>query len=84
MGPEYLGKSLCCVCGPTTFRDGSSIPGMTGEWHNSFKREYLPIGEWTTDEQGFFFHTETKDTNYEVHVLNKPLITKDEDTSGAF
>lgn len=48
---EYLGKALCCVCGPTKYPNGEPIEDM-GKWHGRFERKFYPIGSLYTDHQG--------------------------------
>jgi len=52
------GEALCCMCAPFTYKDGSPTK-YTGQWHNRFKRHYLPKGTCFTNENGNLEHTET-------------------------
>ncbi len=66
---QYLGKELCCVCGPTHYPSGEPIEDM-GEWHNRFKRVFLPKGEWKTNSVGNLEHIATGETNYMKHQID--------------
>lgn len=58
--PEDLGKKLCSVCAPTTFPDGT--PTGKGKWHNRFKREFLPKGQYEfCYDVGALVHIETRE-----------------------
>ena len=48
--PERKGLLLCSACGPTNYRDGE--PTKFGKWHGEFDQEFLPLGEYQTDNQG--------------------------------
>lgn len=52
--PELKGKKICSACGPKFFNDGT--PTKFGKWHGVFSRDYLPLGEYLTDERGNLRH----------------------------
>ena len=56
--PERKGKKLCSACGPGFYRDGK--PTRFGVWHNQFKRQYLPLGEYEICPLGNIRHATTK------------------------
>lgn len=57
-GIEHLkGKMLCSACGPTKYSDG--VPTKFGKWHDRFKRKYIPIGEFVTNNVGNLVHKDT-------------------------
>ncbi|WP_216362190.1 hypothetical protein [Vibrio parahaemolyticus] len=67
--PEYLGRELCCVCGPSHYVSGEPIEGA-GKWHNHFKRIFLPKGEWKTNRAGNLEHIVTGETDYMKHQID--------------
>lgn len=65
--PELEGKLLCSACGPVKYNDGT--PTKFGKWHGVFSRQFLPKGEFHTNERGDLEHTATGSTNFlEVHT----------------
>jgi len=58
---EPLGH-YCSVCSPISFN------GLIHSWHNRFPREYLPKGEWQTDNEGNLEHKITKAKNFEDYL----------------
>lgn len=66
---EFLGRELCCVCGPQTFASGEPISKINGEWHNLFERTFLPKGEWVEDGTGDLTHKDTGETDYLQHEI---------------
>jgi hypothetical protein len=67
---EYLGRALCCVCGPTHYPNGEPIEGA-GTWHGEFKRVFLPKGEWITNRVGNLEHKVTGETDYRTHQIEQ-------------
>lgn len=47
---DRKGKKLCSACAPSKFRDGTGT-GL-GQWHHHFEREFLPMGEYRTNQVG--------------------------------
>lgn len=64
---DRKGKMLCSACAPENFSDGS--PTWLGNWHYKFKRTFLPIGEFKTDNQGNLEHIKTGSKNYRDFAL---------------
>jgi hypothetical protein len=52
--PDRKGLLICSACGPTHYRDGS--PTNFGKWHGEFNRDYLPLGEFITNDHGNLEH----------------------------
>lgn len=65
---DLKGKMLCSVCAPTKFRDG--VPTKFGVWHNRFKRTFLPMGEFKTNQEGNLEHIKTGSTNVQEFEIN--------------
>ena len=55
--PEREGMRLCSACGPANYSGGK--PTGLGKWHDVFKREFYPLGEFATDEVGNLKHAAT-------------------------
>lgn len=54
-GKEHLkGKPLCSACAPDKYSDGK--PSKYGQWHNRFKRQFLPKGQFVTANGGNLVH----------------------------
>lgn len=69
---EDLGKCLCSACTHPTYPDGSNNP-RAGKWHNRFKRQYLPLGEWIMNkETRTIYHKGTGATNYLDYCSDTP------------
>lgn len=65
---EHLkGKKLCSACGPTHYSDGR--PNNEAGWHGHFKRVYLPLGMFRTNERGDLAHRQTGDTDINKHAI---------------
>lgn len=54
---------LCSAC------DTDETVGGNGQWHNRFKRTFLPLNMFVTDAQGNLAHKENGDTNFEKYAL---------------
>jgi len=61
------GKMLCCVCGPTEYKNGKRT--KYGVWHGRFPRMFLPKGEFHTNNQGNLTHTKTGNSFYTLFDL---------------
>ncbi|MDA8485113.1 hypothetical protein NNO07_18765 [Pseudomonas resinovorans] len=68
--PERQGKRLCSVCGPLKYRDGTST-GL-GQWHGEFRRVFLPLGMFVTNQRGNLAHKDTGDENYRAYAIEDP------------
>lgn len=55
--PEREGMKLCSACGPVAYK--TEGPTEYGKWHGQFKRVFLPIGEFHTNQRGNLEHTAT-------------------------
>ena len=66
---DRKGKMLCSACGPTKYNDGQITE--LGGWHDQFKRTYLPIGMFKTNNQGNLEHKETGETDYIKYEIKK-------------
>ena len=67
-GIEHLkGKYLCSVCGPKFYDSGKRT--IFGEWHNRFKRVFLPIGMFQTNSCGNLEHIETGDEDFRKYEI---------------
>lgn len=53
------GLKLCCACTPSHTLDGRLVDERSGYWSSSFKRLFLPKGEFFTNNQGNLEHRET-------------------------
>ena len=68
---EYLGRALCSACGPNLYLSGEKTPW--GQWHNAFKRQYLPFNEWLfCPMTRNLIHKETGSTNYKPYLKETP------------
>lgn len=56
------GKELCSACGPCKHEDGSLTE--YGKWHGEFKRVFLPLGEFKTNDVGNLEHIATGSEDY--------------------
>lgn len=65
--PERRGMRLCSACGPVKCRNGSATE--YGKWHNVFTRDYLPIGEFETNDVGNLVHKKTKSEDYRQYII---------------
>ena len=65
---DRKGKLLCSVCAPTKHSDGT--PTEYGKWHGEFKRTFLPMGMFKTNEVGNLEHIETGETDYREYEIN--------------
>lgn len=67
VGIEHLeNKLLCSVCGPTKYVSGK--PTKYGVWHNSFKRKFLPKGQFIKNKEGNLVHKINGDS-YNNYIL---------------
>ncbi len=53
---EILGMKLCSACAPQFYANGVEPTEFNGEWHNQFKRTFLPHGEFKTNREGNIEH----------------------------
>ena len=63
------GLKLCSACAPDKMVDGAA--SKLGTWHGEFKRVYLPMGEFETNEVGNLRHKVTGDCDYRKYALDK-------------
>lgn len=66
---DRKGKKVCSACGPTKYNDGRLTE--FGVWHGQFKRTFLPIGMFKTNNQGNLTHIESGDTDYKKYEILK-------------
>lgn len=64
-----LGRYLCSADTHPTFPSGANNP-KGGRWHNYFRRDFLEIGKWKMDPDGYgLIHKETGVTNWQDHII---------------
>ena len=66
---EREGLLLCSACGPSNYNDGSRT-GF-GSWHGEFRRVFLPLGMFRTNERGDLEHKESGDTDFESYEISE-------------
>ena len=64
---DRKGKKLCSACAPTKYADGE--PSDLGVWHGEFRRVFLPMGMFRTNERGNLEHIGTGDEDFEKYEL---------------
>lgn len=67
--PEREGLKLCSACGPTHYANNEG-PTDYGKWHDQFKRVYLPLGMFCTNERGNLSHVDTGSEDYLAHAID--------------
>lgn len=72
--PEREGKYLCSACGPTHYRNGEKTE--YGVWHDEFKRRFLPMGEFKTNDRGNLEHIEHGNEDFVIYEIEKPAHVK--------
>lgn len=72
--PEREGKLLCSVCGPVKYRDGKDT--KYGKWHDEFPRNFLPMGQFKTNDRGNLEHIEDGSEDFMMYEIEKPANVK--------
>lgn len=68
--PEREGMKLCSACGPTHLKGGH--PTITeGKWHDLFKRVFLPMGLYVTNQHGNLVTIDKGNPKYTRHQLHR-------------
>jgi len=68
--PERKGLLLCSACGPVKYRSGA--PTEYGKWHDEFPRNFLPMGQFKTNDRGNLEHIEYGDEDFMAYEIPKP------------